>query len=60
MSAVETPVPRAADGTRLLRHTFSFFRFGAIDPTVHLDSRQLMMATTTPDGPAWTAASITE
>jgi len=59
MSALETSLPRSADGTPLLRHTFSVFRFGAIDPTVHLDGRQLVMATTTPDGPAWTAASIT-
>lgn len=57
MSAVKTFVPRSADGSRLLHHTFSVFRFGAIDPTVRLDGPQLVMTTTTPDGPAWTVAS---
>ncbi|MFM8528813.1 MAG: DNA-3-methyladenine glycosylase family protein [Ilumatobacteraceae bacterium] len=57
MTSVETSVLRVPDGTRLLRHTFSAFRFGTIDPTVHLDGGRLVMASMTPVGPAWIAAT---
>lgn len=62
MTPVVTSTVRGSDGTRLLRHTFAAFRFGAIDPTVRLDGPdvvepRIVMATTTPAGPAWTIAS---
>lgn len=59
MNVVETSVLRTPEGDRLLRHTFGAFRFGAIDPTVHLDGGRLVMTSMTPVGPAWTDASTT-
>jgi len=57
VSTVENTKLHSHDGTRLVHHTFSVFRFGAADPTVRLDGRQLVMTTSTPAGPAWTVAS---
>lgn len=59
MTALESQ-PQALADARMLRHTFAAFRFGAIDPTVHLDGIRLVMTSATPEGPAWVDASAAD
>ena len=59
MSPVEVSAaePVVDDRPRLLHHTFRAFRFGAIDPCVRITGGSLVVASTSPDGPAWLHAS---
>lgn len=57
ISHVQTRATLANNKPNSASLTFRAFRFGALDPAVHLGQGTVTMASCTPNGPAWTSVN---